>query len=117
MSIRLILALALAALGLGLGLVVHGTLRVRALDAASAELAEVSRQAGASYLETLKGEHATRQLQALDRRREVALARAAARRDRLLGVLLAAAGALGLATGRAFRRMAREVEAARPPPP
>ena len=110
MSPRSISLASLLALGLGLGVVVHASLRVRALDEASAALARAGRQAGASFEETLQGEHAARQFQAFDERRAVALARAAARRDRLLGVLLAAAGALGLSAAAAFRRMAREIE-------
>lgn len=117
MSIRLITILGLAGLGLGLGLVVHGSVRIGALDAESAQLAETSRAAGASYVETLRGEHATRQMQALDRRREVAVARAAARRNRLLGLLLGVAGGLGLATAAAFRRMAGELQEAGHGPP
>jgi hypothetical protein len=127
MSPRTITLASLLALGLGLGAVGHATWRVRELDAASARLARTSREAGASFEQTLQGEHAARQFRAFDERRAVALARAAARRDRLLGLLLAVAGALGLGAAAAFRRMAEEIEeerrdlaagpSARPPPP
>jgi hypothetical protein len=110
MSPRTITLASLLALLLGLGLVGHATWRVRALERESAALAEAGREAGASFEQTLQGEHAARQFRAFDARRAVALARAAARRDRLFGVLLAAAGALGLSTAVAFGRMAREIE-------
>ena len=115
MSIRTITILSVLALGLGLGGVGHATWRLQALEARSAGLAETGRDAGASFVETLQGEHAARLFQALDRRREVALARAAARRDRLFGLLLALAGGLGLAAAAAYRRIAREIEEERRP--
>lgn len=110
MSPRTIIVASLLALGLGLGGVVHASWRVQALELESAGLAEAGRDAGASFVETLQGEHAARQFQAFDRRRAVALARAAARRDRLFGLLLAVGGGIGLAAAVAFRRMAREIE-------
>jgi hypothetical protein len=110
MSIRTIALASLLALALGLGLVGYATWRVRDLERRSAALAVAGREAGASFEQTLQGEHAARQFKAFDERRAVALARVAARRDRLFGVLLAAAGALGLSTAVAFRRMAREID-------
>ncbi|MCM2333589.1 MAG: hypothetical protein NDI82_06545 [Anaeromyxobacteraceae bacterium] len=110
MSPRTIALASLLALGLGVGLVGHATWRLGALERDSAGLAEASRQAGDSFVETLQGEHAARQFRAFDDRRAVALARAAARRDRLFGLLLAAGGALGLGAAAAFRRIAREIE-------
>lgn len=110
MSHRTLALLSLLALALGVGLVGWSTWRLRDLEQASAGLAEAGRRAGDSFVETLQGEHAARQFRAFDDRRAVALARAAARRDRLFGVLLAAAGALGLGAAAAFRRIARELE-------
>jgi hypothetical protein len=110
MSPRTISIASLLALGLGLGLVGHATWRIQGLERASAGLAETGRRAGDSFVETLRGEHSARQFRAFDERRTVALARATARRDRLLGLLLAAGGALGLAAAAAFRRIEREIE-------
>lgn len=110
MSHRTLALLSLLALALGVGLAGWSTWRLRELERASAGLAEAGRRAGDSFVETLQGEHAARQFRAFDDRRAVALARAAARRDRLFGVLLAAAGGLGLAAAAAFRRIARELE-------
>jgi hypothetical protein len=110
MSPRTIALVSLPVLALGLGLVGHATWRIGDLERRSAALAAAGREAGASFERTLQGEHAARQFKAFDDRRAVALARGAARRDRLFGVLLAAAGALGLATAAAFRRLARELE-------
>ncbi len=110
MSLRTLTLVSLLALLLGLGVVGRATWRIRALEAESAGLARTGRAAGDSFVATLQGEHAVRQFQAFDRRRAVALARAAARRDRLLALLLAAAGGVGLAAAAAFRRMARELE-------
>ena len=105
-TISLISALALAA---GVGLVAQSTWRIHDLDERSAGLAEAGRVAGDSFVETLQGEHASKLFEAFDRRRQVALARADARRNRLFGVLLAVAGGIGLATGRAFRQIADEI--------
>jgi len=110
MSLRTATLASLLALALGLFAVGHATWRIQGLEAESAGLARTGRVAGDSFVETLQGEHATRQFQAFDRRRAVALARGSARRDRLLGVLLLVAGAIGLASTAAFRRMARELE-------
>jgi hypothetical protein len=113
MSPRTIALLGLLALLAGLGVMGHATWRVADLDGESARLAEAGRAAGASFEQTLQGEHAARQFEAFDQRRAVALARAGARRDRLLGLLLAVAGAVGLAAARAFGRIADEIEEAR----
>ncbi len=102
----LLCAVALA----GLAATVRSSLRVRALEA-ELQSARVAGQAeGASFVETLRGEHAERQRLAFDRRRDVALALAAARRDRLLGVLVIAGAALVLGGGRVLSRLAAEVE-------
>jgi len=113
MSPRTISLLGLLALLAGLAIIGHATWRIQRLDAESATLDASGRQAGASFVETLQAEHITRQLEAFDRRRAVALARAEARRDRLLAVLLVLGGAIGLASGAAFRRIAAEIEEGR----
>ncbi|WP_242342932.1 hypothetical protein [Anaeromyxobacter terrae] len=94
----------------GLAATVRSSLRVRSLEA-ELQSARIAGQAeGASFVETLRGEHAERQRLAFDRRRDVALALAGARRDRLLGALAIAAAALGLGSGRVLSRLAAEVE-------
>ena len=113
MSPRTILLLGLLALLAGLGVMGHATWRIASLDGESARLAEAGRAAGASFEQTLQGEHASRQFAAFDQRRAVALARAGARRDRLLGLLLAVAGGIGLGAATAFRRIADEIDEAR----
>jgi hypothetical protein len=88
----------------------------RRAEVLSHELAEVDargRAEGESYLRTLRGAHAERQLGYLDRRHDVALRLAAARRDRLLGALAALGGLLAYAFVRAAQRIASEVEETR----
>jgi hypothetical protein len=109
MSPRTITVISALALAAGVGVVAQATWRVHVLDERSASLAEAGRVAGDSFVETLQGEQASRLFEAFDRRRQVALARADARLNRLFGVLLAVAGGIGLATGSAFRRMAEEI--------
>jgi len=95
---------------LGLAAAVHGTYRVERARRDLAALAQTSAFEGRAFAETLKGAHAERQLEALDARRTLARRLAAARRDRLLGVILLMGGAI-LAIGlRAFARMAAEIE-------
>jgi hypothetical protein len=113
MSPRRLALASIVVLALGVGLAAHATLRLRELERTSAALARAGREAGDSFARTLRGEHAARQFKAFDDRRAVALERAAARRNRLLAVLLVVAGAIGLATAAALRRMAREIEEAR----
>lgn len=94
----------------GLGGVVHGTIRVRELERELTALANEGKAAGASFVETLRGEHAERQRVAFDRRRELALDLAAARRNRLLGFLgVAAAGLLGAALS-VMSRISSEID-------
>jgi hypothetical protein len=94
----------------GLALAVHATVRVGRHERDLAQVAVEGRAAGASFVETLQGEHAERQRLAFDRRRDLALRLAAARRDRLLGVLgVAGAGLLGVALS-VMSRIAAEVE-------
>jgi hypothetical protein len=104
----LLLCVPLAAGGLGLSL--HATFRTSDLEREIAAAASAGQAAGASFVETLQGEHAERQRLALDRRRALALDLAAARRDRLLGFLaVAAAGLLGSALS-VMARISAEVE-------
>jgi hypothetical protein len=104
----LLLCVPLAAGGLGLSL--HATFRTSDLEREIAAAASAGQAAGASFVETLQGEHAERQRLALDRRRALALELAAARRDRLLGFLaVAAAGLLGSALS-VMARISAEVE-------
>ncbi|WP_242337977.1 MULTISPECIES: hypothetical protein [unclassified Anaeromyxobacter] len=94
----------------GLAATVRSSLRVRGLEA-ELQSARVAGQAeGASFVQTLRGEHAERQRLAFDRRRDLALALAAARRDRLLGTLAIAGAALLLGAGRVLSGLAAEVE-------
>jgi hypothetical protein len=94
----------------GLALAVHATYRVNRLEGDLAAVAVEGRAAGASFVKTLQGEHAERQRLAFDRRRDLALRLAAARRDRLLGALgVAGAGLLGAALS-VMSRISAEVE-------
>jgi hypothetical protein len=102
----LCLAVALA----GLGLAIHAGARVHRLEAELAATGRAGREAGASFVETLQGEHAERQRLAFDRRRAVALELAAARRDRLLGVVGVVAAALAATGLLTLARIAAEVE-------
>ena len=95
----LLCAVALA----GLASTVRSSLRVRALEAELQTARATGQAEGASFVETLRGEHAERQRLAFDRRREVALGLAAARRDRLLGALAIVAVAFVLARGACSR--------------
>ena len=93
--------------------VVDGGERVAAARAEMAREAAAGRAEGESFLKTLEGAHADRQIEAFDRRRALALDLARARRDQLLGLLgLVAAGLLGAGVS-VVRRIAREVGEAR----
>ncbi len=82
----------------GLAVAVVATFRVNARTQALAELRAEGEAAGASFVATLHGEHAERQRVLFEQRRVLAVELAAARRDRLLGLLLTAgAGLLGAA--------------------
>jgi hypothetical protein len=107
----------------GLGVAVHASRRVAEHERRLAELAEAGRAAGESFVATLQGpyaelhetrasrlELAERQRQAFDDRRAAALSLAAARRDRLLGILAAVAAGLGAAGLSMLSRIARELE-------
>ncbi len=103
-----LLCVPIAAVGLGLS--VHATFRVNARARELAEAAAEGQAAGASFVKTLRGAHAERQRIAFDRRRDRALALAAARRDRLLGFLIVAAAGLLAAALSVLSRIAAEVE-------
>lgn len=106
---RILLVTLPLALG-GLGAAAWATARVRALERDLSALATEGKAAGASFVETLQGEHAERQQVAFDRRRRIALDLAAARRNRLLGLVgVAASGLLGAALS-VMSRIAAEVE-------
>jgi hypothetical protein len=94
---------------LGLVVTTHATFRVNArhreLAAARAEV----QATGASFVETLQGEHAERQRLVFERRRTLALELAAARRDRLLGLLLTAGAGLAGAALSVMARISAEI--------
>jgi len=97
----------------GLAVSVHAGFRIRRLELELAATGREGREAGASFVETLQGEHAERQRLAFDRRRAVALELAAARRDGLLGIVGVVASGLAAAGLLTFSRIADEVEADR----
>lgn len=90
--------------------VFHGSSRLAAVRQEMAQVDAQSRAAGESFLKTLQGSHADRQLEALDRRRALALELARARRDQMLGALGLVAAALVLAGAAVARRIAAEVD-------
>jgi hypothetical protein len=110
MSSRTVLLVCGPLAALGLAASVSGTLRVAESRRELAALAATSAFEGRAFAESLQGSHAQRQLEALNRRRTLARELAAARRDRLLGVILllgAVVAGLGI---RSFGRMASEIE-------
>jgi len=108
---RLRIALCCAPIALlGLGVAVHASVRVVEGERRLAELAAAGRAAGESFVQTLRGEQAERQWMAYDERRAVALSLAAARRDRLLGLLAAAAAGLVAGALSVLSRLAEEVD-------
>lgn len=94
----------------GLALSLHATFRVNGLERELAALASEGRAAGASFVETLQGAHAERQQAVFDRRRDLALDLAAARRDRLLGFLAVAGAGLAGSALSVMSRISAEVE-------
>jgi hypothetical protein len=94
----------------GLALAVHATFRVNRLQGELVALASEGQAAGASFVETLQGDWAERQRMAFDRRRAIALDLAAARRDRLLGVLGVAGAGLAGAALSVLSRISAEIE-------
>jgi hypothetical protein len=87
--------------------------RIAALRGELAAVDADGKAEGDSYLRTLQGAHAERHLELLTRRHDVALRLAAARRDRLLGVIAVLGGGLAFAFVRAAQRIAGEVEEGR----
>jgi hypothetical protein len=110
MSSRTVLLVCGPLAALGLAAAVSGTVRVGAAQRRLAALAETSAFEGRAFAETLKGAHAVRQLDALNERRTLARALAAARRDRLLGGVLLLGSVLAGLGLRAFGRMAAEID-------
>ncbi len=89
---------------------VHSTLRIQDLESDLHRIEATGRQEGDSFVRTLQGAHAERQLRAFDERRLLAMKLASARRDRFLGLFAVALAALGLAAAAVFRRIAAEIE-------
>jgi len=93
--------------------VASGSARLASVRQEMSRLEAASRAAGESFVKTLQGSHADRQLEALDRRRALALDLARARRDQMLGVLGLVAAGLVLAGAALARRIAAEVDEGR----
>lgn len=104
------LVICLPIAGAGAFVVVDQTRRIDLLQEELARIDEARKTAGESFLRTFQGEHVQREFAAFDRLREVAVALAKARRNRLLGVLAMAVAGLGIAGASLFRRIARELE-------
>lgn len=94
----------------GLGVAVHATVRVNRLQRELEAVATEGQTAGNSFVATLQGGFAERQRLAFDRRRALALDLAAARRDRLLGILAVAGAGLAGAALSVLSRIAAEIE-------
>jgi hypothetical protein len=94
--------------GIAFGL--HATFRVNRLERELATLGTEGQSAGASFVETLQGDWAERQRLVFDRRRGIALDLAAARRDRLLGLLAVAGAGLAGAALSVLARISGEIE-------
>ncbi len=94
----------------GLAVALHATFRVNRLQRELASLATEGQSAGASFVATLQGDWAERQRMAFDRRRALALDLAAARRDRLLGMLAVGAAGLAGAALSVLSRIAAEID-------
>lgn len=110
MSPRTVLLVCGPLAALGIALAASGTLRIRQARRDLVALAATSAFEGRAFAESLQGSHAERQLEALDRRRRLARDLAAARRDRLLGLLLLLGSAVLGAGLRSLGRMASEIE-------
>ncbi len=110
MSSRTVLLVCGPIAALGLAAAVGGSLRVGSAQRELAALAETSAFEGRAFAETLRGAHAERQLDALNARRRLARELAAARRDRLLGVVVLLGALLAAAGLRSLRRMADEID-------
>jgi hypothetical protein len=93
--------------------VASGSSRLAAGRGEMARLEAAGRAVGDSFVQTLQGSHADRQLELFDRRRALALDLARARRDQMLGALGLAAAALVLAGAAVAGRIAAEVDEGR----
>jgi hypothetical protein len=103
----------LAALPLALGggwIFFASHARVGALRHELEALETQGREEGESFVRTLQGAHAERQLDLLTRRHAAALELAAARRNRLLGIVVVLASGIAFACVRVAQRIAREIE-------
>jgi hypothetical protein len=94
----------------GLAVTLHATFRVNARERELAAAGAEVQAAGASFVQTLQGEHAERQRLVFERRRTLALELASARRDRLLGLLLTAGAGLAGAALSVMSRISAEIE-------
>jgi hypothetical protein len=110
MSRRTVLLVCGPLAALGLATAGWGTVRVQRARRGLATLATTSAFEGRAFAETLQGAHVEAQLQALTQRRAIARELAAARRDRLLGVILLAGTVLAWAGLRSLTRMADELD-------
>jgi hypothetical protein len=107
--LKILIVTAPIALG-GLGVAAWQTFRVNALERELSALGTEGKAAGASFVQTLQGDFAERQRAAYDRRREIAIDLATARRNRLLGILgVGAAGLVGAALS-VMSRIAADIE-------
>jgi hypothetical protein len=98
-------------LSLGGGvLMVRATSAIRELESALDQTEATGRKEGESFVRTLQGQYAERQLKAFDERRMLAMKITAARRDRFLGLFALAAATLVLVAGAVLHRIAREIE-------
>jgi hypothetical protein len=104
-AVLLSLAVALA----GCWALVGAGARLEAGRREMAELRAAGRAEGESFLKTLEGRHAERQLQHFDRQRALAVDLARARRDQLLGLLGLVAAVLVLAAGAVIHRIGAEI--------
>jgi hypothetical protein len=88
----------------------YGTVRIQRAQTELVELRQTSEVEARAFAETLGGAHAVKQLDALLRRRGLARSLAAARRDRLLGILLIVGSGVAAFGLRAMGRIASEIE-------
>ena len=103
----------LAALPLALGggwLILASNARVGALRIELDSLETLGQAEGDSFVRTLQGAYAERQLETLSRRRDAAVELAAARRNRLLGLLVVLFSGLTFAFVLALQRVAAQIE-------
>jgi hypothetical protein len=104
----LVLCVPIAAGGGWIAIDAH--LHIGRLSGELAAFDEAGRTEGARYVRTLQGAHAERQLEAMDRRREVARELFEARRNRLLGLLAVGGAILGVWGSVVLGRISSEVD-------